>query len=116
MAAEEAVTAGRARNNAAAERNGAHASVAYDGRGWYLHACVVLAALGVRWWLLHQTDPLQRKVMLVVIWPVRDADWLQQVAPPAICLFACLFACLLVCLFVRLQVAVVCRAGPCPCV
>jgi len=39
--------------------------------GWYLHACVVMAALGVRWWLLHQTDPLQRKVMLVIIWPVR---------------------------------------------
>lgn len=40
-------------------------------RGWYLHACVVMAALGVRWWLLNQTDPLQRKVMLVIIWPVR---------------------------------------------
>lgn len=39
-------------------------------KGWYLHACVVMAALGVRWWLLNQTDPLQRKVMLVIIWPV----------------------------------------------
>jgi hypothetical protein len=39
-------------------------------RGWYLHACVVMAGLGVRWWLLNQTDPLQRKVMLVIIWPV----------------------------------------------
>ena len=39
-------------------------------RGWYLHACVVVAGLGVRWWLLNQTDPLQRKVMLVIIWPV----------------------------------------------
>jgi hypothetical protein len=39
-------------------------------KGWYLHACVVAAALGVRWWLLNQTDPLQRKVMLVIIWPV----------------------------------------------
>jgi hypothetical protein len=40
-------------------------------KGWYLHACVITAALGVRWWLLNQTDPLQRKVMLVIIWPVR---------------------------------------------
>lgn len=39
-------------------------------RGWYLHGCVIMAALGVRWWLLNQTDPLQRKVMLVIIWPV----------------------------------------------
>lgn len=39
-------------------------------KGWYLHACVVMASLGVRWWLLNQTDPLQRKVMLVIIWPV----------------------------------------------
>jgi hypothetical protein len=44
-------------------------------RGWYLHACVVAAALGVRWWLLNQTDPLQRKVMLVIIWPVRGVCW-----------------------------------------
>jgi hypothetical protein len=29
-----------------------------------------MAGLGVRWWLLNQTDPLQRKVMLVIIWPV----------------------------------------------
>jgi hypothetical protein len=47
--------------------------VTYDAKGWYLHACVALAALAVRWWLLHQADPLQRKVMLVVIWPVRCA-------------------------------------------
>lgn len=45
-------------------------AVTYDGKRWYLHACVGLASLGVRWWLLHQTDPLQRKVMMVVIWPV----------------------------------------------
>jgi hypothetical protein len=63
--------------------SGAYVSKAYGGagsgvdcgqvpaRGWYLHACVVMAALGVRWWLLNQTDPLQRKVMLVIIWPVR---------------------------------------------
>jgi hypothetical protein len=62
---------------------GAYVSRAYAGgqavgpdygqvpaRGWYLHGCVIMAALGVRWWLLNQTDPLQRKVMLVIIWPV----------------------------------------------
>lgn len=52
----------------------AHSSAAggvvYDAKGWYLHAWVALAALAVHWWLLHQADPLQRKVMLVVIWPV----------------------------------------------
>jgi hypothetical protein len=52
--------------------------VTYDARGWYLHACVALAALAVRWWLLHQADPLQRKVMLVVIWPVSCAAGRQQ--------------------------------------
>jgi hypothetical protein len=50
--------------------NSSAGGVTYDAKGWYLHACVALAALAVRWWLLHQADPLQRKVMLVVIWPV----------------------------------------------
>jgi hypothetical protein len=53
-------------------------AVTYDAKGWYLHACVALAALAVRWWLLHQADPLQRKVMLVVIWPVRRPASRQQ--------------------------------------
>jgi hypothetical protein len=53
-------------------------AVTYDAKSWYLHTCVALAALAVRWWLLHQADPLQRKVMLVVIWPVRYAAGRQQ--------------------------------------
>lgn len=67
-------------------QNGAYVSKAYaaangssaagygqvPAKGWYLHACVIMAALGVRWWLLNQTDPLQRKVMLVIIWPVSE--------------------------------------------
>jgi hypothetical protein len=70
--------------------SGAYVSKAYGGagggvdygqvpaRGWYLHGCVVMAALGVRWWLLNQTDPLQRKVMLVIIWPVRGSKRHRQ--------------------------------------
>jgi hypothetical protein len=50
--------------------------VVYDAQRWYLHACVALAGLGLRWWLLHQTDPLQQKIMLVVVWPVSDdQEW-----------------------------------------
>lgn len=77
-AAAEAPTAGRAGIPASLQqqqRLAAHSSsgaggVTYNAKGWYLHACVALAAAAVRWWLLHQADPLQRKVMLVVIWPV----------------------------------------------
>eukprot|EP00775_Hariotina_reticulata_P008324 gene8324-8509_t len=52
---------------------GVDPGVVYDAKRWYLHGCVALAALGVRWWLLHQTDPLQQKIMLVVVWP---AAWI----------------------------------------
>lgn len=55
---------------ASSRARGVAPGVVYDAKGWYLHVCVALAALGVRWWLLHQTDPLQQKIMLVVVWPV----------------------------------------------
>lgn len=79
---------------------GAYVARAYAGgpadygqvpaRGWYLHGCVIMAALGVRWWLLNQTDPLQRKVMLVIIWPVSACSgWVKPLRGRGLLWFVC---------------------------
>lgn len=41
-----------------------------EGPRWGLHAAVAAAAVAVRWWLAVEGDPVQRKIMLVVLWPV----------------------------------------------
>ncbi|GBF91742.1 hypothetical protein Rsub_04046 [Raphidocelis subcapitata] len=46
---------------------------AASGPGWALHAAVAAAAAAVRWWLANETDPVQRKIMLVILWP---AAWI----------------------------------------
>lgn len=40
------------------------------GSGWGLHAAVAAAGAAVRWWLANETDAVQRKIALVILWPV----------------------------------------------
>jgi hypothetical protein len=59
---------------------GAHSLA--DAPPWALHCAVAVAAVAVRWWLLHEADPLQRKVLLVILWPVGPAVT-TSCSPPA---------------------------------
>jgi hypothetical protein len=44
----------------------------YHDPMWPLHMSVAFAGLCVRWWFMHLHDPLQRKIMYVILWPVSD--------------------------------------------